>query len=102
MTRHEWLRRLAALEDELKVRPNMRRFLRCANDGAWIGDSPRDGELRPTDGVFEILWITPTGEYGGRPVTAAELAERRAARRPAAAEEGAGLSPGGPSGLDRG
>ena len=102
MTRHERLRCLAALEARLKVKPAPRRFLRCANDGAWIGDGPPDGKLRPTDEVFELLYITPTGEYGGRPVTAAELAERRAARRPAAAEEGAGLSPGGPSGLDRG
>ena len=77
MTRHERLRCLAALEARLKVKPAPRRFLRCANDGAWIGDGPPDGKLRPTDEVFELLYITPTGEYGGRPSTPEELAAAR-------------------------
>ena len=102
MTRAGRLKKLGELEERLQVRPKPRVYLRRANTGEWYGHPPPPEGPRPGDMVISVVFMTPNGEHGGRPVTAAELAARREACRPAAADEGTGLSPGGPSGFDRG
>ncbi len=61
MTRAERLKRLAALEAKLNVRPKPRCYVRCANDGAWLGDGPPGGELGPADRLVEIVFVEPDG-----------------------------------------
>ncbi len=78
MTRAERLRRLAALEDKLRVKPKPRAYTRITNTGAWLGAPPPPEGPRPSDLVANITYHRPVeGVHGGRPSTPEELAAAR-------------------------
>ena len=78
MTKAERLKRLAELEDKLKIKRRPRVYSRCANDGTWYGDPPPPEGPRPGDTVVNVTYYRAgEGAHGGRPLTAAEMAARR-------------------------